>query len=373
MTGKNFLERNFWRRLPATSYIVFLLGVFSLFAAIGFIIDIWSGATLSLPMLSLNIIYSGLVAAGYAFVFTKDMRWFPLVIIFQVGFHFIPWSQYFAVQASHADIQARLNYDAFGILFLIVLAYVLFNVFIAREGFKQAELRREMELAAEIHNIIVPPIATADINAVVAARSLPADDVGGDLVDYFSFANNYYYFLADVSGHGVAPGVLMAMFKASLRATARHNTSLATILRNIHELLIPLKKRNMFITVAGVHINETEIEYITAGHLLILHFATNALVTPLHIAQLPLGSPLTSEFTSAALSYRSGDKLILLSDGISEQRDKVGNEMGMDAVIALLQQTQVTDLNKWLATFFARLEERGKRADDQSLMLIHLT
>ena len=52
----------------------------------------------------------------------------------------------------------------------------------------------------------------------IFGASVPSGDVGGDLVDVVESAGEWIAYIADISGHGVAAGVLMAMFKTSIRS-----------------------------------------------------------------------------------------------------------------------------------------------------------
>jgi len=163
MKAKDMASKRFWRRMPLASTINFLAAVFFIFAAIGFIMDIWKGGTLSIELVWLYVLYSGLVSVGYAFSFTRTLIVLPITIIFQFGFHFIPWVRYLpGGPQTAAEIQSRLYFDGIGIIIFIVLAYITFIRFISREGIKQIALSREMELAGEIHKVLVPDIDIDD-------------------------------------------------------------------------------------------------------------------------------------------------------------------------------------------------------------------
>jgi serine phosphatase RsbU (regulator of sigma subunit) len=66
-------------------------------------------------------------------------------------------------------------------------------------------------LAAEIHRVLVPPIDTKVGDFEFHGRSLPSGEVGGDLIDLAGSEDHWVAYVADVSGHGVAPGVAMGI------------------------------------------------------------------------------------------------------------------------------------------------------------------
>ena len=89
--------------------------------------------------------------------------------------------------------------------------------------------RAEIELARQIHQVLVPAVARTVGEYEFAGFSAPSGDVGGDLVDVVSHgtdlwspraggaADGWFGYVADVSGHGVSSGLVMGMFKSALR------------------------------------------------------------------------------------------------------------------------------------------------------------
>lgn len=82
----------------------------------------------------------------------------------------------------------------------------LLYVFIS-EGRRYFSVHAEMELASEIHRVLVPKIETRIGDFEFCGRSLPSGQVGGDLIDLVQNREKWIAYIADVSGHGVAPGV----------------------------------------------------------------------------------------------------------------------------------------------------------------------
>jgi len=268
MKAKEIASRRFWRRMSARSTFHFLLTVFLIFAPVGFISDIWQGGGLSIEHVWLSVVYSGIVAIGYAYSFTRSFKVLPFTIIFQFGFQFIPWWSYLpGGPESAAEIQSRLVFDGIGILVCIILAYVALIRFITIEGIKQIALSTEMELAGEIHRVLVPDIEVNDSRFEITGRSIPTDEVGGDLIDMIGSNNETIVYMIDVSGHGVGPGLLTGMFKASFRSIYEEGKSLNSIVNNLNRVLLDHKKKSMFITFGGLRFyNGDQIELLLAGH-----------------------------------------------------------------------------------------------------------
>ena len=80
-------------------------------------------------------------------------------------------------------------------------------------------LDRELELAADIQRSLLPAIAPKLLNASLAAACLPAAHVGGDYFDFVRGDDGVVHaVVADVTGHGLGPGMIMAMTRIALRA-----------------------------------------------------------------------------------------------------------------------------------------------------------
>jgi serine phosphatase RsbU (regulator of sigma subunit) len=102
-----------------------------------------------------------------------------------------------------------------------------------------------MALAAEIHRVLVPTIDIKSDGFEFYGRSLPSGEVGGDLVAVFQTDRGWIAYIADVSGHGVAPDVVMGMVKSAARMQLSSTEESAALLEHLNSVLIPIKKPEM--------------------------------------------------------------------------------------------------------------------------------
>jgi hypothetical protein len=372
MKAKEIASKRFWRRMPVRSMILFIAAVFFIFAPIGFIMDIWQGGDNSFIRLGLYVLYSGLVAIGYAFSFTRSIKVFPFVILFQFGFHFVPWASYFPGGPETAsEIHSRMMVDGMGIIACIILAYILIIKFINEEGIKQIELSKEMELAGEIHRVLVPNIDYSDGHFEITGRSKPTDEVGGDLIDIINEDNDKIIYMIDVSGHGVGPGLLTGMFKASFQSLYEKGKSLYTIVNNINRVLLKQRKKGMFITIGGLRFHDdNKLEILLAGHPPIIRIDKNGHIDELKITQLPLLTLLNSEYKTESTISKSGDLYIIYSDGIIETTNRKGEEFGTERFRKILEETYSSSTKEISDQIYKELNDHGSGHDDQSLIVI---
>jgi serine phosphatase RsbU (regulator of sigma subunit) len=147
-----------------------------------------------------------------------------------------------------------------------------------------------MALAAEIHHVIVPQIEMKLGEFEFYGRSVPSSEVGGDLIDVAGSEENWVAYLADVSGHGVAPGVVMGMVKSAARMLLSSGDDSRHLMGRLNEVLYPLKKPDMFATFCFVAKCGDGLRVGLAGHPAILKFsAKTGEITSLEGLNMPLG------------------------------------------------------------------------------------
>jgi sigma-B regulation protein RsbU (phosphoserine phosphatase) len=99
-------------------------------------------------------------------------------------------------------------------------------------------------------------------------------------------------YLADVSGHGVPSGVLMAMGKSAARMRLRTSSEpQVVLLEDLNYVISELSATNTFVTLACVASGRSnDLSFATAGHLPILHFrSTTGIVYELATSNPPIG------------------------------------------------------------------------------------
>jgi hypothetical protein len=218
----------FWRTVPRKSLITFLVGVFFIFVIIGFVIDITDMGRQPALRFVLIVLISGIFPVFYAISGTilRKQFWKAVVPLFVVHLvlinvlaNLLPDSPTPA-QMSAADIarlDSRLSLDGLAIVVAVFVGYACFLYASITEGRRYFRVHAEMELAAEIHRVLVPPIQTRLGNFQFYGLSVQSGEVGGDLIDLTGSQDRWVAYVADVTGHGVAPGVVMAMVKSAAR------------------------------------------------------------------------------------------------------------------------------------------------------------
>ena len=371
MIKNNFLPKSkFWKYIPFRRYLIFVSAIFFLFSGIGFIIDLLSKGSYSKLLLFINVFYSGIVAVFYVYSFTRNLKFLPFTIIFQIVVGINIWKE--ANQPVLSEFPERAYFDAMGILVTLVLGYVLLIIFINKEGLRKFRLQAEMDLAQELHSNLVPKIEIVNNHFEIFGISNPTDEVGGDLIDFFENETTHTCYIADVSGHGVAAGSLMGMFKSTIRVLLNKDEPLWSILTETSKTIYNLKKKNMFLTCAFLKFNSNyTVEYSTAGHLPILKLENNSNnFDELIIKHLPIAATKDFNFTTNSTEFNKNDLFILLTDGITETSNKKNEDFGMEKVKQIILNNRNDELSHIYEKINNKLASYGKQKDDQTILLV---
>lgn len=225
-------------------------------------------------------------------------------------------------------------------------------------------------MAAEIHKALVPPIHKTIGSFEIFGTSFPSGEVGGDLVDVAGDGTTWTGYVADVSGHGVSAGLLMAMFKTAVRTRAEGSSS-PHLLDEVHRALYPLKTANMFVTVGVLHCADNQFSLWLAGHPPLLHYSKRSgEVREYPTMDLPLGILPEQTFSAATVTCEPGDVLMLLTDGMTEVFDKSGKEMGIEPVKAVMAKSAALPLPEMFTTLRESALKFGRQDDDQTMLIV---
>jgi serine phosphatase RsbU (regulator of sigma subunit) len=159
----------------------------------------------------------------------------------------------------------------------------------------------------------------------------PADETGGDYYDWQLLPDGRLAVaIADVTGHGIGPALMMAVCRAYSRASAPEISSPQKLLKRINTLIVDDLQGGRFITMAiGILASDGRIQFASAGHgPTVLLRAKDQSVRVFGGDGLPLG--VTGEETYDEVhefTMEPGDVLVLLTDGFVEWSRPSDNEL----------------------------------------------
>jgi hypothetical protein len=366
----------FWRSMPRASYVLFLAAVFVTFSPAGVLTDI--------PVLGANqpgrLVFSALLSGALAVTYVVVVWRWRFWIIPVVAIHILV-TMYFDRLAGPVGpaltgdaLGARLSLDVAVSTTGIIVGFMLFSHLIRREGTRYVWAHAEIALASDIHRLLVPRIERRIGRFEFRGVSSASGAVGGDLLDVFESPSGWTGYVADVSGHGVAAGLMMGMTKSTVRTQLRGPGALESLLDQSNAVLFDLKAPTMFVTFAGIQATGSALRFTVAGHLPILRCSTDSnVVEELSVAQLPLAMFADTSYTSAELCCAPGDVFLILTDGLTEVFDARDHEFGLDRVKALLTEHVRAPLQTIEERLLGAVRAHGAQLDDQTLLLIRVS
>ena len=134
---------------------------------------------------------------------------------------------------------------------------------------EKQKLERDLALARRIQQSTLPARRPEATGFDIAGFNEPADATGGDCFDYLPYPDGRIgLLLADASGHGIGPALIVAQCRAMVRALMSTGLEMTEVLEQVNTLLTDDLPDGMFVTAfAGVLQPDTGVvEYISAGH-----------------------------------------------------------------------------------------------------------
>ena len=141
----------------------------------------------------------------------------------------------------------------------------LFNQQIAQE-----RINREMELASDMQQMLIPTALPKAQNYQLDSIYRPHLNVGGDYFDFVEFPeeNTVAFCIGDISGKGLAAALLMANFQANFHSLISRRIPLEEFVKLLNEAVLKITKGDRFITffVAEYNMTTKKLTYVNAGH-----------------------------------------------------------------------------------------------------------
>ncbi len=152
-----------------------------------------------------------------------------------------------------------------------IIVVAIENIRLNEENIRQAAIKRELELASKLQEMLIPDPSTLPATGamIVSAFYHPHMDVGGDYYDFIELGNNEFGFcICDVSGKGISAAIIMSNFQANLRAMFTSDIPLETLVWRLNDRVNESTKGERFLTmfIGKYNARSRELEYVNAGH-----------------------------------------------------------------------------------------------------------
>lgn len=243
----------------------------------------------------------------------------------------------------------------------------------------EQKLQQDLGIAREIQKNFLCKEAIHFQKMRFYAKYEPAQTVGGDFYDCFSLGlNKAAVMLGDVSGKGIPAALYMVRTVTEFRDLVPDLfPDIGTVVSMLNESLAEKSTFGMFVTAAvvGLDLAKESFYVVNAGHLppAIYRRSTGKAQWLARAEQPPLGLLPGTSYAATCHKWEKGDRLLLFSDGLVEERDRKGKEFGADRLLKLFEAAARGPKESGiLPRLFDTIKRFGAAAarDDQTAVLV---
>ena len=190
--------------------------------------------------------------------------------------------------------------------------------------------KQELEIAADIQQglmrVTVPDVPFAKVNAV----SYACKDIGGDFFDLVYTNERLSLIVADVSGKGVSAAVVASILQGMLYSQLSRNSPLPEMIAAVNRFLCEKIGGQKYATLVIARLGgDGELELINCGHVPPL-LVSNGKIIRIEEGNLPVGLVPGAEFQAARHQLKPDDRLLLVTDGVTEAENVQGEFFGTE-------------------------------------------
>lgn len=242
---------------------------------------------------------------------------------------------------------------------------------------EQERIKGELTIARQIQLSLLPQSHPWSRIFDIYGYSIPAEEVGGDFYNYQRLGDGRLgIVVGDVSGKGVPAAILMAVSSSVAEAyAATHSEDVGHLLTNLNRALFPrLQSNGMNTALLYALLDEQsgELKICNAG--LISPLLRRKRHTEfLDAYGLPLGAVADNRYYPLGVTLDPGDTLLLLSDGLVEARNSLGEMFGLTRLESLVADSPAQSAQEMAITVLDTIRQfisPAEAQDDMTLVVV---
>jgi len=243
---------------------------------------------------------------------------------------------------------------------------------------EQQRLHDELELARDLQHLLLPAPNVLRGDARVAARCVPADEVGGDFYTFNRLGLGVVaVMLGDVASHGFSAALVMAAVMAAAGIHASSGATPDVTLQALRDSLAErLASSDTYLTVfyGILDPGRARLTWASAGHPYAFRIPAFGLPRRLDATAPPLGLGGAGEIVSCSVEWdKSGDLLCLWTDGLVDAQSESGERFGEARLLAALECRRTEEPERIVDEVMAEVERFApQQGDDRTLLVLRL-
>ncbi len=246
----------------------------------------------------------------------------------------------------------------------------------------QAELTRDLQIASDMQNHLLPKKYPSVTGLEILSSTLPAQEVGGDFYDFIPIPGQTHQIavsIGDVSAKSISGAIAMVAAKEIIHSEARDHVKPADVLKESSLRLFGLLEKNSFVTLfyALLDTRTDTLLYACAGHPLPILIRKNGTVLPLEKTRVrfPLGPIGPRSYDEKSVRLEPEDVLCLYTDGLIEAMNTRNQWFGEEGLLETLAQAPAENLEELKSFILNRVFTflgNASQNDDITLVLMKM-
>jgi sigma-B regulation protein RsbU (phosphoserine phosphatase) len=241
---------------------------------------------------------------------------------------------------------------------------------------KRAQRQRDEELqeAREIQDSLLPKTLPEVAGYEVAATTQPLRFVGGDYYSVVRISDQHTVFcMADVAGKGLPAALLTSSLQAALQPLISQRLAPRELCQRLNRILCDLTPVGKFISFFYAVLNSVDnrLTYCNAGHNPPLLIRADGTATELKAAGAVFGPFPGWFYEQSELQMRSGDRLLLFTDGLVEVCDADEESFGEHNLIRVARENPTSGAEELMGLLMrAALQHGGEHFQDDASLIV---
>lgn len=247
-----------------------------------------------------------------------------------------------------------------------------------RIAHEERRLERDLEMARELQSRLLPEQFPVLKNAQIAARTIPALTIGGDLYDFLLYSETRTGIaLGDVSGKGAPAALYAALVSGILRSRAPGQPTPAQMLAAINTSLSERKIAAQYVSLLyAVWDDDQRIMQIANSGAPRPIYCCDEKIDIVQATGLPAGLFDDAEYEEVTINAKPGDLFVFFSDGIVDAVCPEGEQFGRGRIERVVQSARGASAPNVVKAIFDAIEDHSKGCmafDDETVVALKVT